>query len=172
MNNPKFHLNEVIKDAIGNIFFKASSKQYKMKVINLDKKTEKSLSLKWAMRQTNLSGKEAAFVNNLADFLKENPEAKIIVHPFYYAEKEKEYIQFFEAKKKYLLARSKNRGSAMTEKDSLSIDKMNPKDPAFVKYLDNYARDTMLFTIQDKCNRLVNTVAVNRKFNQLVKTRE
>jgi hypothetical protein len=172
MKNPKFHLNEVIKDAIGNIFFKASSRQYKMKVINFDKKTEKSLSLIWAMRQTNLSGKEEAFVNKLAVFLKENPEAKIIVHPFYYAVKEKEYILFFEAKKKYFLARSKKRQSAMTEKDSLSIDKMNPKDPAFVKYLDNYARDTMLFTMQDKCNRLVDIVSVNRKFNQLVKTRE
>ena len=172
MNNPKFHLDEVIKDAIGNIFFKASSRQYKMKVINLDKKTEKSLSLKWAMRQANLSEKEEAFVNNLADFLKENPEAKIKVHPFYYAEKEKEYILFFEAKKKYFLARSKRRGSAMTEKDSLSIDKMNPKDPAFVKYLDNYARDTMLFTVQDKCDRLINTAAINKKFNQLVKNRE
>ncbi|HYM93272.1 MAG TPA: DUF748 domain-containing protein, partial [Chitinophagaceae bacterium] len=103
MNNPKFHLNDVIRDAIGNIFFKASSRQYKMKVINVNKKTEKSLSLKWAMQQINLSKPEEAFVKKIAEFLKDNPEAKIIVHPFYYTEKEKEYILFFEAKKKYFL---------------------------------------------------------------------
>ena len=172
MNNPKFHLNDVIKDAIGNIFFKSSSREYKMKVINVNKKTERSLSLKWAMRQINLSETEEAFVKKIAEFLKDNPQAKIIVHPFYYAEKEKEYILFFEAKKKYFLNRNKKRESSMTEKDSLSIDKMNPKNSSFVKYLDNYTRDTMLFTIQDKCSRLVNTAAVNRKFNQLVKNRQ
>lgn len=49
---------------------------------------------------------------------------------------------------------------------------MNPKEPSFVKYLDKHARDTSIFTIQEKCYRLVDSAVVRRKFLQLMKNRE
>lgn len=172
MQDPKFHWGDVIGDLFGNIFFRAPHAPYKMQVKHIESKTEKSLSLKWAMLQVKLSETEVLFVKNIADFLKENPAAKINVHPFYYVEKEKEYSLFFEAKKKFILAGRKKKEGALTGTDSLRIDKMNPKDPSFVKYLDNHARDTSIFTIQEKCYRLVDSAVVRRKFIQLMKNRE
>ena len=55
------------------------------------------------MRQSSLLPEQEKFVNKMVDFLINNPDASIAVYPIQYAEKEKEYIEFFEAKKKYFL---------------------------------------------------------------------
>ena len=56
--------------------------------------------------------------NRQAEFLKKNPEASIVVSPKQYAVKEKEYILFFEAKKKYFLASRNNGSQELNEDDS------------------------------------------------------
>jgi hypothetical protein len=45
--------------------------------------------LKWKMRQSALRPEQEKFLENLADFLKKNPEAFISVSPQQYALKEK-----------------------------------------------------------------------------------
>jgi hypothetical protein len=56
--------------------------------------------------------------------------------------------------------------------DSLEVDDMSIKDPLFVKYLNKQAGDTMLFTIQEKCEKLVGVRTINIKIKQLNKERE
>ena len=172
LKNPKFHLHDALKDLIENIFIKPSSTLYRMEVKNLENEIEKLLSLNWTMRQFDLRDTQKEFIIKIADFLKENPQASISIHPFYYADKEKEYILFYEAKKKYYFAMENREEKSMTEDDSLLIENMSSKDLAFVKYLDKEESDSMLYTIQDKCYRFVGVSIVNDEFEKLVKKRE
>ncbi len=172
MKDPKFHLHDVLMDMLGNIFIKPSTTVYRMEVKNVENEIEKLLSLNWAMRQTKMISSQGKFVTKIAEFLKDSPEANITVRPFSYSDKEREYILFFEAKKKYFLIHEKKDESSMSENDSISIDKMSSKDSLFLKYLDHVAQDSMLFTIQEKCEYLVGKDILNRKFDQLVKERE
>ena len=54
----------------------------------------------------------------MVDFLIKNPDASINVYPQQYAIKEKEYILFFEAKKKYFLMTNNKNAGSFSEEDS------------------------------------------------------
>jgi len=172
LKNPKFHLHDVIFDALGNIFVKPATTPYRTEVKNIENEIEKSLTLKWEMRQGSLLPDQEKFVNKMVDFLINNPEASIAVYPMQYAEKEKEYIRFFEAKKKYFLLSKGKNALALSESDSLKVDKMSVKDCSFVQYLNKQVNDTLLFTIQEKCNNFIGSAIINDKFKQLNKERE
>ncbi|MCX6286701.1 MAG: DUF748 domain-containing protein [Bacteroidetes bacterium] len=172
LKNPKFHLHDVLVDLIENIFVKPPTGPYRMQVNNLEAEIEKSLSLKWEMRQSSLLPVQEKFVDKMVDFLKNNPDASISVYPFEYEEKEKEYIQFFEAKKKYFLSSENKNDLVLSEADSLVVDKMSVKDTVFVNYINKKVRDTMLFTIQEKCKSFIGSALINSSFQRLTKERE
>jgi len=174
--NPKFHLRDVIFDMIENIFVKPPTTPYRIHVKTTENEIEKLLTLKWTMRQSSRLPEQEKFIKKMADFLINNPEASIAVYPVHYAEKEKEYIRFFEAKKKYFLfTKNVNRKSEivnLNEDDSLEVDIMSVKDSLFVSYLNKHVKDTMLFTIQEKCSNFVGSAIINARFKQLKKKRE
>lgn len=170
LNDPRFDIWDIIGDVLTNIFVKPPSLGYIMKVRNTERELERSLTLKWDMRATTLVRKQQKFIDRMGDFLKENPNASITVQPLIYEEKEKEYILFFEAKKKYY--KIKNNLKTISSADSVTIDKMSVKDSSFVKYLNKHASDALTFTIQEKCRRFVGMDIVNREYNKLMKERE
>jgi hypothetical protein len=172
LKNPKFHLHDVLVDLLENIFVKPATASYRMEVKNMETEIEESLTLKWQMRQNSLLPDQEKFVNKIVDFLIKNPEASIAVYPMEYDEKEKEHIQFFEAKKKYFLLSKDKNARFLSEDDSLKVDKMSVKDSLFVHYLNRVVGGNMLFTIQDKCNKFIGSAIVNAKFKQLNKERE
>jgi hypothetical protein len=172
LKNPKFHLHDVIIDILGNIFVKPATIPYRIKVKNTETEIEKSLTLKWEMRGSSLTELQEKFVEKMADFLVKNPDATITVSPQQYAVKEKEYIMFYEAKKKYFLASNHKNVQSFTTEDLEDVNKMSVKDLLFVKYLNFQTNDSMLFTIQDKCNRLIGETFINTKYNQLNKERK
>ena len=124
------------------------------------------------MRQASLFTDQEKFVNNMIEFLIHNSEASIKVYPIQYATKEKEYIEFFEAKKKYFLLLNNKHDQPLSEDDSLKIDNMSVKDPLFVRFLNKQVDDTMLFTVQEKCIKFVGSDIINAKFSQLNRARE
>lgn len=172
LKSPKFHFRDVIFDLIGNIFIKPVTTPYRQEVKDVETEIEKSITLKWQMRQNKLRSNQEDFIETMADFLVKNPEAFIAVYPQHYEIKEKEYILFFEAKKKYFLAINKMNAQSFCKADSEKIDKMSIKDSLFVHYLNNKQQDPMLFTIQDKCARFIDSTIVNNKFKQLNRERE
>jgi hypothetical protein len=172
LKNPKFHLHDVLMDLLTNIFVKPATGPYRMQVKNMEAEIEKSHSLKWTMRQHSLLPNQEKFVNAIVEFLIKNPEASIAVYPIEYAEKEKEHILFFEAKKKYFLLLKDKNAPFLSEDDSLKVDKMSVKDSLFVHYLNKKVSGKMLFTIQEKCNKVIGSAIVNAKFKQLNKERE
>lgn len=107
----------------------------------------------------------------MADFLAENPEAAIAVDPQQYELKEKEYMLFYEAKKRYVMARNGKNTQSFNEKDSIQAEKMSIKDSLFINYLNNKVQDSMLFTVQDKCLKLIGTAVIDGKFKKLNKER-
>ena len=109
----------------------------------------------------------------MADFLKETPDATIHVSPEEYTAKEKEYILFYEAKKKYYLLARKPYSNDFTTEDSIKVDKMSVKDSAFVHYMNKTVPDSMMFTVQEKCTAFLGGgKIVNTKLAAMEKQRE
>ena len=95
----------------------------------------------------------------------------ITIHPTTYADKEKEHILFFEAKKRYYLSCGEKKPKQITEDDSMAIEKMSSKDEGFIKYLDKYKDNSKLYTVQDKCYQIVGYNLVNKEFEKLIDSR-
>jgi len=172
LKSPKFSLHDIIFDILRNIFVKPPTTFYRIQVKTIETEIEKLLSLKWEMRHTFLNYKQVKFIKRMANFLKHNPTASITVYPQQYAIKEKEYILFYEAKKKYYLDINKKSPESFNEKDNEIVERFSVKDPAFVEYLNKKIKKDLLFTIQDKCSKLIPPNAVNKRYNELIKARE
>jgi len=170
--NPKFHLSDVIFDLLGNIFVKPPSTPYILHVKNVENEIEKSITLKWEMRKSILLQEQGEFIENMADFLVKDPESSIIVYPQQYSKKEKEYILFYEAKKKYFMATNNINVKSYSVEDSAKVDKMSVKDSLFVHYLDKKVKDSLVFTIQEKCTNIIDSAIINARFEQLNKERK
>lgn len=172
LKNPKFKLKDVFGDLVKNIFIKPPTTPYRFQVKTVEDKVEKSLSLKWDLRQAELYPHQQSFVDEIAEFLHDNPQARVTVTPLIYAEKEKEYILFFEAKKKYFLTMQNRKGSALSESDSVTVDHISNKDVDFMAYLNKVCNDTMLYTVQDQCYCFIGHTIVDEKYKELEATRK
>jgi hypothetical protein len=84
-----------------------------------------------------------------------------------YSEKEREYISFFEARKRYFLYSENRKDHFLNKNDSLKVDQMSVKDSLFVIYLNKQVHDTMLFTLEEKCNKLIGETNITSKFVRL-----
>ncbi|MBK7967036.1 MAG: DUF748 domain-containing protein [Bacteroidetes bacterium] len=172
LNDPKFHFRDVIVDVVKNIFVKPATTSYRMQVKNIEIEIEKSLTLTWDMRNSTLNDKQEKFVERMAEFLEKTPNASISIVPEFYSIKEKEYILFFEAKKKYYLLTNKIKEQSLSETDIKKIDKMSVKDAQFVQHLNNVLKDTMIFTIQEKCSSYIGSSVVDSEFKKLNENRK
>jgi hypothetical protein len=174
LKNPKFHLRDVVADLFENIFIKPPTLPYGLEVKKAEREIEKSLGLTWQMHQSALKPRQKKFMNKMIRFLKENKEASIDIYPTQYTLKEKEYILYYETKKKYFLTTQNKNSRDFSEEDSIEVDKMSVKDISSVlaKNLRKITRDTTMFTIQDKCLHFLGDNRVDTKYLQLVKARE
>lgn len=168
LKNPKFNLRDVIFDALANIFVKPATTPYRIQVKNTETEIEKSLSLKWKMRSSILESDQIEFISTMADFLIENPDATINIYPINYIQKEKEYIALYLAKKQYFLS---THNKIIDESDITTINKMSIKDSSFVHYLNNQTKGLLLFTVQEKSEKMIGTEIINKKYDQLNKER-
>ncbi len=155
LKDPKFNLWNVVTEVLSNIFIKPVSIPYIVKVDHVNNEIEKYLTLKWMPRQTSLSEQQENFLNKIKIFLKDNPDASISITPLNYDDKEKEYILYYEAKKKYFFNTHKKDEATYSKEDSIAVDKMSVKESNFLRYLNKQVDTTALFTIQDKCKAFV-----------------
>jgi hypothetical protein len=172
LKNPTFHLHEVVFHILGKLFVNPALLPFKIlekKAVNV---IDNPLALVWEMRQSSLLSHQKKFVSKIVDYLVKNPDASIAVYPIQYVEKEKEYIAFFEAKKKYFLSSENKNALILSEDDSMKVDKMPVKDSLFVNYLNKQVHDTMQFTLQEKCYSLIGSAIINARFELLNKARE
>lgn len=172
LKDPKFRFKDVIFDVATNIFVKPVSAPYITKVRSVEKEIEKSRVLRWEMRQNTVSPDQENFLEELSEFLVEDPKVVLHINQSVYVEKEKEYILLFEAKKKYYLHKYKKEAAKLNESENEEIEKMSIKDSMFVKYLKDKTHDPMLFTVQAKCLALIGQNEVDAKFAGLLKDRE
>jgi hypothetical protein len=172
LNNPRFHLRDVLTDVVENIFIKPPTTPYRFDVKNLENKIEKSLHVTWEMHQYKLLENQETFLKEVSGFLKNNPQATISVYPMVYSEKEKEYILFYETKKKYYLKQHHINQKSFSKKDSITVEKMSVKNPTLVRALSKGLSDTVMFTLQEKCYNYVGHKTVNKKLNELKERRK
>ncbi|MBA3679849.1 MAG: DUF748 domain-containing protein [Bacteroidetes bacterium] len=172
LKKPKFNWKDVITDALKNMVIKPVTTPYNEKVKKSERAIEKTIYVKWQMQQADIYRSQEKFLNKISDFLEEHPESSIDVYPQSYEEKEKEYILFYEAKKKYFLHSHKKTSKDYTDDDSSFVANMSIKDSTFFHYVTKYCNDGMLFTIQDKCERYIGKALVNKRYTQLLNTRK
>jgi hypothetical protein len=173
LKNPKFHIHDILLDVVRNLFVKPPTTPYRMEVRSIENKLEKSFAIRWDTRRSELPSKEERYVNRIAEFLTEHPEASVSVYPMKYEEKEKEYITLFEARKRYYLARHKMEESALSQTDLNRIEKLSTRDSGFVRYLNRHADpDKLMFTTQDKSAYVVGSGRINKEYAKLLKERE
>lgn len=172
LKDPTFHLRQIVFHIFGKIFVNPALIPFRLLEKKPGKEIDKALIMQWEIRQNSLMRGQEKFVNKLADFLKKNPESMLGVYPDQYAEKEKEYIGFFEARKKYFLMSGKSNTLFLSKEDSMKVENMPVKDSLFVKFLNVQVHDSMLYTIQEKCNRFVGLSVINARFEQLCRKRE
>jgi len=171
LNQPDFHIRDVVFDILGNIFMKPPSTNYRMEIKAIENEIEKSLSLKWKPRQQVLYSNQLEYIDQTIDFLQKNTDERIDVYPNPYTSKEMEYILFFEAKKKYYLFINSDK-KALSEKDSTEVTKMSVKDDDFINYLKKHTNDSLVFTVKALCTKLIGAHVVDEKFRQLTANRE
>jgi hypothetical protein len=186
LKDPKFNLLNVVFKLLGNILIKPPSIPFISHVKHVENELDKFLAVVWITRQSTINPSQKEFLTEMHDFLKKNPEASISITPQEFEEKEKEYILLYEARKKYWLLSHKTDGPSLSPKDSAIVDKMNVKDSLFIHYLNSHAGDSMMFTLEEKCNSYLgktgktDTVTdykegrkiVDLRYSQLIKARE
>lgn len=172
LKHPKFHVHDVITDALKNIVVNPASTPYRMKVRKLENEIEKSLTLKWEVNQRDLPSHQQKFVKRIAEFLKDHPNASLEVQPMEYEAREKEHLLFYETKKKYFMITHHKKNSDFTKEDSLEVCELSSRDRAFVKHISKGLSDTVMFTIQEKCVNFVGNEVVNKSYQQLLKERK
>lgn len=172
LSDPKFNLRDVILDAVKNIFVKPATTPYRIEVKSIETEIEKSMIVRWDMNRSVLPESQSDFMYNIVDYLKDNPDFKISVNSIWYTDKEKEYIAFFEAKKRYYLSYTQKNTDILSAGDTATIDRISVKDSSFIEYLDKKLKANDLYTVQDKCIKLVGMERINEKYNTLIKQRK
>ncbi|MDF2449035.1 MAG: hypothetical protein K0R26_1539 [Bacteroidota bacterium] len=172
LKDPKFHLKDVILDILKNIFVKPPTTGYGMEIRNTESQVEKLMAVTWPLRQAKPDDDQDKFLNKLALFLGKSPVAHLNFQPYEFTDKEKEYILFFEAKKKFYLANDGKKGKVISEEDSINIERISVKDSAFILYVNERVKDKMIFTMQEKCYHLVGNSIINARLKQLETARK
>jgi hypothetical protein len=172
MDDPKFHIGDVITDMLRNILVKPPTTPYRQKVKEIEETVEKTLTVRWRMRQYSISDDQKDFMKRIAKFLEDNRDAHLTVQPVYYEEKEKENILLFEAKKKYFFQSKGSKVAPLSKNDSAKVEKMSSKDKAFISYLDSSVKNPALLTLQEKCYRFVGKEAVDKQYKRLENERK
>jgi hypothetical protein len=167
LKNPKFKLGDELLDLLTNIFVKPPTTPYGWQVNKLEADIEKALTWTWPLRTSSVLASQEIFIERIANFLADNPQASVVIHPQFYAIKEMEYLLYFEAKKKYFLHREHIGINSFEEKDSIAVDKMFIKDALFIQYLDKQIPDSTVFTILEKCERLIGDETIRIKLEAL-----
>jgi hypothetical protein len=89
LKNPKFTLRDVIFDALGNVFIKPPSTPYRIEVRNVETDIEKSLALTWETGSSHINKAQENFIEAMVSFLKTMPNAKMVITPNNYENKER-----------------------------------------------------------------------------------
>lgn len=172
LKNSKFHFKDVVIDLLKNIFVKPVTTTYRLQVKKIENEIEKSHSLTWSFTKSSFTNNQQNFIKDMVKFLEKNKNASISIYPQNYELKEKEYLFFFEAKKKYFLFSNHKNNADFDDEDSAKVEKMSVKDPGFIEYLHHQVNDSLLFTVQDKCYRLIDSKLINIKLSQLNSSRK
>jgi hypothetical protein len=171
LKNPHFHFHDVVMHTLENIFVKPATTPYRFEVKNTEQTIEKLLTVKWPLMGSTLLSSQDKFLSRIADFLSKNKNARMNIQPVEYIAKEKEYLTFFEAKKKYYLTTQQLGPGSFSAKDSMSVAKMSVRDKGFLNYLGHKVRDSLLFTLQERCLRLAGANKIEERLHQLDKYR-
>jgi hypothetical protein len=171
LKSPKFHFHDVVMHTLANIFVKPATTPYRFEVRNTEQTIEKLLMVKWPLMGSALLSSQEKFLTHIAEFLEKDKNARMTIQPFEYSAKEKEYLTFFEAKKKYFLSTRQADAGSFSSKDSITVNKMSVRDKGFMNYLDHKVRDSLLFTLQERCERLTGENVIDQRLHQLEKNR-
>jgi hypothetical protein len=170
LKDPKFKLHDVLLDLLTNIFIKPPTTTYGLQVKNIETEIEKSLTLTWPFLNSSITSEQETFIEQMANFLKKNPTASIVVNPVFYSAKEKEHILYFESRKKYIQRNDNDKSLSKSDKED--VGKIFIKSAPFTLYLRKNIRDSTLFTIQERCALLIETSILEKSLEKIKNERQ
>jgi len=173
LDDPNYHLWNVILNVIENIFVKPPTFPYTITKHKAEKEKEEHEMMEWKPMQTQMSNDQEKQLKEISHFLKSNPQVHLTITPYFYEDQEKEIIVLYEAKKKYYGSSHQLNATKLSEDDSMAITNMSIKDSAFVNYLNHHA-DTIgiEFSVLGKCMKLIGQSKVDEKYNEMVASRK
>lgn len=172
ITDPKFRVKDVVLDILKNIFIKPPTLPFRAAIRKKEYDVDKFQLFLWNPRQTELSREQEKYIKHLIQYLKRNKDATLTVAPVLYTNREKEHTLFYLAKKKYYLQKNNVKSSNFTEEDSIAVDKLSIKDAGFTTALNKSIEGSdLLFTVQEKCTRWIDSATVNAAFAAMEKRR-
>ena len=173
LDNPTYHLRDVILDVLRNIFVKPPTLPYAVRVQNENINKEEHLMMEWQPMQSQLDHQQSRQLRKISLYLILNPHSHLTISPNYFESDEKETILLFEAKKNYYASGHHLNGGKLSEDDSAAISSMSIKDDAFVQYLNEEADPNGTeFSVFGKCRMLIGQGYVNEKYNKMIALRK
>src|ERR1041385_3353732 len=95
LDNPSFHLGDVILDAIENIFMKPPTFPYAITKQEARNEKEEHAMMEWKPMQTTLSHDQEKQLKEISHYLNSNPQVHLTISPNYYEDQEKEIIVLY-----------------------------------------------------------------------------
>lgn len=172
LNDPNFHLSDVLLDLLKNIFVKPVTTPYRMEVKSVEQKLKQSLAMPWDVHQNTLTSEQEEFIGEMVGFLEDEPDAKITVQPVVHEALEKEVFLMFAAKKRFLVSTGQMSEEAFSNEDSLRVMKMSTKDSLFVQFLKDQTTDENLYPLQHQAAKMIANESITRQMDLLTQNRK
>jgi hypothetical protein len=168
LNNPKFSLRSEILQVLENIFEKPTAYPFVTISSQIKEAPENFDVLEWPLMQSELNSNQKQTLRGISRYLLFHPSVKVTIQSVYFENKEKEMLVQFEAR----FYMSSKKSPSLTEDDSIAINKLSIRNPAFCKWLDVQTHAPLIFYAQGKCNLLVGPAKTGQLFSNLISIRK
>jgi hypothetical protein len=122
LEDPKFNYWDAILDVLSNILVKPPTFPYRTSVEKQKEEKEEYVAFEWKPMQRELESDQKNQLKKISRYLFFHPSSSLTISPKYYESLEKEWILFYEAKKKYYLSQKDKKESEFSNDDSYRGD--------------------------------------------------
>jgi hypothetical protein len=172
LGNPKYHLWGEILNVLENVAIKPPFFPYTSVKLAQVKDDDDYLAMEWQLTQSKMSNEQSDQLKKISHYLSSHPNSQVTIVPHNFESEEKETLLINEAKKQFYSAQHHIPLKSLTKDDSIAISKISIKDASFRRYIKVMTKDTMDFTAQGKCLKLIGKAQVDNLYAKLLNERK
>jgi hypothetical protein len=172
LNNPHYVLSSAIWQVLANILVKPTSYPYTEIKAESEEKKRIPVLLEWKLMQRKPERDQNTELGKVSRHLFFHPGAKVVITPYSFKEKEKEMLLMFEARKLFYLSQQRTSSKQLTETDSVAINKLSIRNPAFLVFLQTSSDSKLVFSNQEKALLVVGQARIDELYLKLINDRQ